>query len=93
MSTIVVKRQCNRCPRIDETVVSMAEVAAMAVNQTKEPAALKLFIDGDEAYEFQHLCQPCRAIVNEYLGMACRGVPHRSSTRQKEEEKPSSAQA
>ena len=78
---IALKRQCSRCPRIEEETVSLEAAARLCQLDLKGPSAMRVIIDGAETVDFEHLCDPCREITDRALGNIGRALQHKSSTR------------
>lgn len=73
---LTVNRSCTRCPRVEQTEVSIDEIVKLA-QQSKGgpgkaaipegPKALSIRIDEKPPIEFGFLCNQCRQIVMRYI--------------------------
>lgn len=82
-ATLVVKRQCQRCPREDEAEVSLDDVVKMAKGgKIPEPAkSLEVKMDDKTVVEFPFLCSQCKTIVARYLEHVAKKPKHQSALR------------
>lgn len=84
-ATLTVNRQCTRCPRVEQTSVSVADVVAMAKAGKTEvpigPKAISIRIDEKLLIEFGFLCTPCTQIVARYVEHIAKKPKHQSALR------------
>jgi hypothetical protein len=85
-ASLTVNRVCTRCPRIEQTEVSVEDIMKMAAKSKggtlfDGPKALSIFIDEKQVVEFPFLCTPCRQIVIRYIEHIAKKLKHQSSLR------------
>lgn len=64
---LVVKKQCERCPRVEEHEVDLETVRKSGFSLDPDVKSIRIDIDGDEIGNFEYLCDTCREIVNNYV--------------------------
>lgn len=80
-TTIALKRQCSRCPRVEEQEISLEEAAKLQKTGLKGPKAFRAMLNGDVVVEHENLCAVCEEIVQNYLSNIGKVLQHRSSLR------------
>ncbi len=84
---LTVNRACTRCPRIEQTEVSVEEIVKLAKQQGSKvvipegPKALSIRIDEKTMIEFEFLCGPCTQIVARYIEHIVRKPEKQSALR------------
>ena len=80
--SLSVNKQCSRCPRIEQTTVSIEEAVKLAQKAQKNTAsAIRIEMDGKEVGSFEALCSICQTTVMKYIESAMKGQKHASSLR------------
>jgi hypothetical protein len=79
--TLMLSKQCSRCPRTEQTPVSIDEAVKAAQSSKKEAKALVVQVDGKEFASFDALCSTCKTIVTKYLDNIAKPQKHASSLR------------
>lgn len=86
MSAILtVNRTCTRCPRVEQSEISVADVVKMAgggKNALPEgPKAISIAVDEKTTVTFPFLCTPCKQIVARYIEHIAKKPKHQSALR------------
>lgn len=82
---VVVKRECSRCPRIEEREISLEEAVGLHKTGLKGPVALKIMMKGEAIAELEDLCDTCTTVVLNYIESATKKLQHRSALRTTED--------
>jgi hypothetical protein len=80
-TTLSLNKQCSRCPRVEQTSVSIEEAVRMAQKAQSAPKAVVVSVDGSETGSFVALCSICRSIVSRHIEMAMKTQKHVSAVR------------
>jgi hypothetical protein len=89
-ASLTVNRTCTRCPRVEQTEVSVEDIMKMATTAKSQggkttipegPKALAIRIDEKQTVEFPFLCTPCRQIVARYIEHIAKKPKHQSALR------------
>lgn len=83
-ATLTVNRTCCRCPRVEQTKVTIQEVVDMAKSGNeirRGPTALSVALEGDIFVEFPFLCAICKQIVMRYVEHIEKRSKHQSALR------------
>lgn len=80
-TTLSLNKQCARCPRVEQTSVSIEEAVRMAQKAQSAPKAVVVSVDGTEMGSFASLCSTCRSIVLRHIEMALKTQKHVSAVR------------
>lgn len=84
MATIKLSIKCSRCPREEDTKITLEQAVALASDKTVKPAAMTIHMDGEPLASYENLCSSCRGIVLGYLDGAVRKPEKRSAIRAKQ---------
>jgi hypothetical protein len=88
--TLTVNRACSRCPRIEQTEVSVEDIVKMATTNKSQggkaaipegPKALLVRVNEKQTIEFPFLCTPCTQIVSRYIEHIAKRPKHQSALR------------
>jgi len=85
-TTLSLNKQCSRCPRVEQTSVSIEEAVRMAQKAQSAPKAVVVSVDGSEVGSFAALCSICQSIVSRHIEMAMKTQKHVSAVRGSEAE-------
>lgn len=86
-ASLTINRTCSRCPRVEQSEVSLADVVKMAqTNGGKNglpegPKALAIMIDEKQTVVFPFLCLQCKQIVARYIEHIAKKPKHQSALR------------
>lgn len=80
-TTLMLSKQCSRCPRQEQTPITIEEAVKAAQTSKKAPKALTVNVDGTELVSFEALCSTCKTIVTKYLDNIAKVQKHSSSLR------------
>lgn len=86
-ATLTINRTCSRCPRVEQSEVSLSDIVKMAQasggkNTIPEgPKALSVSIDEKQTVVFPFLCSPCKQIVARYIEHIAKKPKHQSALR------------
>lgn len=83
--SLSLNKQCSRCPRVEQTTISLDEAVAQAKSTTKPPLALEIKVDGEAIVQFEDVCEVCRTIVLRYIESAGVRPKHQSALREQGE--------
>ena len=64
---LVVKKECERCPRVEEHEVSVAVVRKTGFSLDRKVVSCKVEVDGEQIGSYANLCETCREIVSNYV--------------------------
>lgn len=64
---LVVKKQCERCPRVEEHEIDIATVRETGFSLDPDVKSCQVEIDGEEIGTYEYLCETCRDIVSNYV--------------------------
>lgn len=83
MPQITLNLACSRCPRVEQTELTLEKAVQLAQDKDKAkgPPALKIEIDGEVVAVYEHLCSVCRSTVGTYVDSATRHTTKKSSKR------------
>ncbi len=85
MSTsLSLNKQCSRCPRVEQTDVTIDEAVKLAQQALKAPKALVVSVNGEELASFDALCSVCQTIVTKYIDGATKRPKNQSALRDTE---------
>lgn len=80
--SLSINKQCSRCPRVEQTAVTIEEAVKLAQKAQKNTAkAICIEMDGKETGSFEALCSTCQTIVLKYVENAMKVQKHVSSLR------------
>lgn len=77
--TLVIKKKCHRCPRVEEEEVSPERIQELT--ERADPPALRIEVGGHLIADFPHLCEECANIVHGYITQAVTPQTSMSSRR------------
>lgn len=82
---LTVNRTCTRCPRVEQSEISVADVVKMASSGKNSlpdgPKALTIRVEEKVFHEFAFLCTPCTQIVARYIEHIVKKPKHQSALR------------
>lgn len=84
--SLSVKKQCSRCPRVEQKDITIEEAVKLAKDTKKQPPALEVFLEGESLGSFELLCDTCQTIIARYLENTMKRPKHQSSLREQSEE-------
>ena len=64
---LVVKKECERCPRVEEHEVDIATVRETGFSLDPDVTSCTVQVDGEEIGTYTYLCETCRDIVSNYV--------------------------
>lgn len=83
--TIVMKRSCERCPAVEETPISVEDIATGKFKpKTKDPDSPSKYefkVDGKTLAVFRYLCPACDSLVKGMLETVSKKVTKKASVR------------
>lgn len=67
MSDIVIKKQCERCPAVEEVPVTADDIKSGKYQPDKSdgPPKIEIKIDGKMVKTYRRLCAACQAAVDK----------------------------
>lgn len=81
MGEFVFKRQCGRCPAVEEVPVTIEDIKK-GVNPEKDRSrALKVSLGGEEILFHSYLCSACHDICMRYVEHIAKELSKKSATR------------
>lgn len=83
MSELVFKRQCGRCPAVEEVPVSYEDIKSGKDPSKDRSRVLKISVGGKTIVDHDFLCDNCLEIVDNYVQNIGRRLEKRSSTRER----------
>lgn len=84
---LCIKKQCERCPRVEEEFLTVEEVQKQGFHLDAGHSC-RMVIDGAEIGSFGHLCSNCKEVVLKYAASIFTPLEKVSSTRRSKEEIP-----
>jgi hypothetical protein len=81
--SLVMQRRCERCPAIDETTVSAADIISGKVKMGKAegPIRYEIKVEGKSIAAYGYLCGPCETAVKKAVEDISKKREKKSSTR------------
>lgn len=67
---IVIKRECQRCPAVDEIPITAEDIkkgSAGAPPPANKPPKYEMKIDGKVAFSYSHLCPACDHVITKAI--------------------------
>lgn len=67
---IVIKRECQRCPAVDEVPITAEDLKAGKVGMpapANKPPRYEMKIDGKTAFTYSHLCPACENMISRAI--------------------------
>jgi hypothetical protein len=86
MSELVFKRNCNRCPAVQEVPLSFDEIKAGKDPTKDRSRAVKISVGGQVFVSHEYLCDACIEICSRYVKNIGRQLEKRSALRERSEE-------
>ncbi len=83
MSEIVLKKQCERCPAVEEVPVSAEDIKSGKYQPEKTDGAPKIEIKvaGKVAVAYRRLCEACQAAVDKAIADIAKKREKKTSKR------------
>lgn len=86
-ASLTINRTCSRCPRVEQSEVSLDDVVKMAQTTGNKkslpegPKALAIAVDEKATVVFPFLCSQCKQIVARYIEHIAKKPKHQSALR------------
>lgn len=68
--TIVIKRECQRCPAVEEVPVTAEDLKAGKIGvpaPTNKPPKYQILIDGKPTVSYSYLCNGCENLMTRAI--------------------------
>lgn len=81
--SFVLKKQCERCPAVEEQVVSTEDIKAgkVTIGATKGPPRYQILVAGKESVSYNRLCAACEAAVSKAVADIAKKREKKTSQR------------
>lgn len=86
MGEFVFKRQCGRCPAVEEVPVSVEDIKKGVDPGKDKSRALQIRVGGKEVVSHDFLCDACTEICSRYVDNIAKQLEKKSATRSKTED-------
>ncbi len=80
-SVFVLKRQCQRCPAVQEVVVTTEDIKAGKIPAESKTAKYAVVVDGKTIASYSELCEACEEAVSKAILDIARKREKKSSKR------------
>lgn len=85
MGEFVFKRQCGRCPAVEEVPVSVEDIKKGVDPSRDKSRALQVKVGGEVVVDHDFLCDACNEICTRYAENISKQLEKKSATRSKDE--------
>lgn len=68
--TIVIKRECQRCPAVDEVPITAEDIKSGKLGTPappNKPPKYEMRINGKVAFSYDHLCPGCENLISRSI--------------------------
>lgn len=82
--SIVMKRSCERCPAVQETPISVEDLASgkfKPAGSKDAPVKYEVKVEGKAIVSYKYLCTACEAMVKTAIENIAKTLEKKSSTR------------
>ncbi len=87
--TIVIKRECQRCPAVDEVPITAEEIKSGKVGvptPKDKPPKYQMMINGKPAFSYDHLCPACDNLITRAIDDMGKKREKKTSRRQRRDD-------